>query len=292
MFGSVRPFLGKLSEEDRNTYAAYYCGLCETLHRRYGLISRFLLNYDMVFVALCKDDLSGTQFTVKNRGCIANPFKKKDILDATPGLDYAADVLVMLSYFKAMDNISDEKGAKRLGYILSKPFLHMKYRSAARKWPMLRQVIEKESMSQKAFEDAGADLDSVAMPTENMTRAIMESCTEDEEMLGRLGRFGFFLGRVIYLLDALEDMEEDRSRDRYNYFIKAGKSADEAREDCYMALGELAFWYDRLGMRQHSPILDNIIYMGLYRDIRLVNSQKEEEDGREIQSAGAGTRSE
>ena len=46
MFGYVRPSEARLSEADKERFAAAYCGLCRTLGERYGLASRFILNYD------------------------------------------------------------------------------------------------------------------------------------------------------------------------------------------------------------------------------------------------------
>ncbi|MBQ3393771.1 MAG: hypothetical protein IJG64_01295 [Oscillospiraceae bacterium] len=287
MLGSVRPVLDRLSEEDRQKYRAYYCGLCEVLGKRYGTLSRMLLNYDLVFIALCYDSLSGTDCSFVNKGCIANPIKKKDICLPTPGLEYASDVLTMLAYFKVLDDIEDEKPPKKLAYASRKPFLKGRFARAEKRWPLLAQVIRTESLSQKGRETPDASLDSVAMPTERMTQTILECCTEDEEKARTLGRFGFFLGRVIYLLDALVDMEDDLKEGRYNYFVINGISSDEARSECYMALGELAHWYDSVGFGINAPILDNIIYLGLYRDI--YRTQVKEENGREIQTAGTGT---
>ena len=52
MFGYVRPSEARLSEADKERFAAAYCGLCRTLGERYGLASRFILNYDFAFLAI------------------------------------------------------------------------------------------------------------------------------------------------------------------------------------------------------------------------------------------------
>ncbi len=287
MLGSVRPVLDMLSEKDRQQYRAYYCGLCEVLGKRYGTLSRMMLNYDLVFIALCYDSLADEEARYINKGCIANPIKKKDICLPTKGLEYASDVLTMLAYFKVLDNIEDERLPKKLAYVSVSPFLKSRFARAEKRWPLLAQVIRSESTSQKGLETPDASIDTVAMPTERMTQTILECCTEDEEKARALGRFGFFLGRVIYLLDALVDMEDDLKEGRYNYFNFNDISSDDARSECYMALGELAHWYDSVGFKKNSEILDNIIYLGLYRNI--YRTQVKEENGREIQTVGTGT---
>ena len=52
MFGYVRPSLPKLTEEDKRRFRAAYCGLCRALGERYGLPARFILNYDLTFLAV------------------------------------------------------------------------------------------------------------------------------------------------------------------------------------------------------------------------------------------------
>mgnify|MGYP000722478769 CR=1 FL=1 len=40
MFGYVRPSNDRLTEEERQTFQAAYCGLCHTLGKRYGAAGR------------------------------------------------------------------------------------------------------------------------------------------------------------------------------------------------------------------------------------------------------------
>ena len=44
MFGYVRPSLGRLTEEEKVRFQAAYCGLCRTMGRRCGAVSRLFLN--------------------------------------------------------------------------------------------------------------------------------------------------------------------------------------------------------------------------------------------------------
>ena len=59
MFGYVLPCKPELKVREWTRYRAYYCGLCKELGREYGLFSRFLLNYDLVLLALCADAARG-----------------------------------------------------------------------------------------------------------------------------------------------------------------------------------------------------------------------------------------
>ena len=59
MFGYVIPRKSELRVREWESYRAYYCGLCKELGREYGFLSRFVLNYDLVLLALTADSLAG-----------------------------------------------------------------------------------------------------------------------------------------------------------------------------------------------------------------------------------------
>ena len=60
MYGYVRPPLGILKEEETERFRRMYCGSCHTLGRRYGLASRFILNYDFTYLAILNIRVYGT----------------------------------------------------------------------------------------------------------------------------------------------------------------------------------------------------------------------------------------
>ncbi len=278
MLGNIRPYLPRLSRQAKTEYSAYYCGLCKSLGRQNGVISRFMLNYDMAFRAIIYDELQGAEYKVKRSGCFANPFKKKDILIPTAGTLYAADVLIMLAYFKLIDNIRDEKPLKKAGYKLLQPYFYFKYRQAAKRHPRLARELKQQSANQLQAENETADIDILSMPTAKMVKAILSRCATDENKLA-VSQFGFFLGRVIYLMDALIDRREDEKDNKFNIFNIKNYSEEEAKAECFMALGEMAHWYSRLDIKKHKEIADNIIYMSLARKIKFAGEEKVDNNG-------------
>ena len=52
MFGYVITNCKALSQEQQQRFRALYCGMCHTLHVRYGNLGRFTLSYDMTFLAM------------------------------------------------------------------------------------------------------------------------------------------------------------------------------------------------------------------------------------------------
>ena len=103
MFGIMRPE-GGCSNKDSSDYRfhrMHYCGVCKAMGNNYGHKSRFLLNYDSVFLAelltvLSNDDLGKWEnaFQAINK-CLTMP--KGDI---PLSLSYAADANVLLADLK------------------------------------------------------------------------------------------------------------------------------------------------------------------------------------------------
>lgn len=279
MFGYVLPSRPQMSQQDFETYRNIYCGLCKQLGKSFGQFSRFLLNYDLVLVALLADALSGEAGTVQNEGCVANPVAKHATLHKTGGLALAADGLILLSYHKLQDNLLDEKSGKYLLSWFAHPFLKSMYRKAAKRCPDIDAVLFEEMQRQQALEAAGCtNLDEACEPTAKMCAAIFLQTGRTNEEKAILERLGLFAGQIVYMLDAAEDFEDDVRQGRYNVLVLAGYSQEDAlsavRRRCNMAAGEIALCYNQLCFRQYKSILDNIFFLGLPQGIKLAGAKR------------------
>ena len=140
MFGYIRPLECELKVREQAEYRGIYCGLCKSIGRRYGQLERLTLSYDCAFLALTLMAINGdAKFTRGN--CGPRIYRgKRPIADASPTLDYAADVNVLLAWYKAADDADDEKSAKaaaarvalmRAAVILNAPTLPASEKAAA-----------------------------------------------------------------------------------------------------------------------------------------------------------------
>ena len=130
--------------------------------------------------------------------------------------------------------------------------------------------------------------------------AIFGGLTDDERQ-GDLKRFGYLLGRYIYLCDALDDVKDDFKKQNYNPLLnvfeidntKKEMSLEDydkikayVKDSINLTLGELAEVYVRLDLKMYKPIIDNIVYLGLKNVFELVeqgkfNRKKERKDDNE-----------
>ena len=119
MFGYILPHTCSLRVCENELYKATYCGLCKDLKKRFCNFSRLYLTYDMVFFAVFCISYFEEDISFEKRFCGIHPFKKRFCLKSSLSLKIAADISVILFYFKLKDNILDCKNIKKfLNYII------------------------------------------------------------------------------------------------------------------------------------------------------------------------------
>jgi hypothetical protein len=134
---------------------------------------------------------------------------------------------------------------------------------------------------QKAVEDKKSSLsDEAAEPTAKFLSEII-TLGGNEENRRILERFGYLLGRYIYLCDALDDLEDDVKKGNYNPFIYGGESAvSAAKSVLFMTTAELSDDLELLKLDKYKEIVENTVCLGLVAEVRRIIGRKGgEQDG-------------
>ena len=94
-----------------------------------------------------------------------------------------------------------------------------------------------------------------------------------------LRQMGMALGRFIYLADAAVDYRRDKRKGKYNPYLAMGISEDWPRWEEYLvlAIGRCTTEFEKLPLVQDKPLLDNILYSGVWSNFR--RRKKEGRDG-------------
>ena len=277
MYGYVRPLKGELKVREYEQYKAAYCGLCHQLKRRCGFAARFVVNYDFTFMAMLLSD-SDSVSTIHRR-CTASPFRKKCCLCAEPALDVAADYSVILAYWKLKDSIHDDSFLKKLYSRICLFLLLPAYRKAAGHAPAFNQCTRSNLENlQKIEAEKSASLDAAV----NCFARILESVSGDTDCDNRkriLSQIFYHIGRIIYILDAVDDLPEDFETGAYNpliyrFGLTDGTLTDDARKTVeltvHLSENALRSAFELLPVNSWTSILSNIIYDGLPWILRLV----------------------
>ncbi len=275
MFGYVTPLKDELKMREYNTFRAYYCGLCKVLGKQFNQLTRMGLNYDFTFLALLLSSLSSDIDQSRAEICIANPIKKKPVIQPNQFIEYSAHMSIVLVYFKLLDDWKDDKKITALIALLAylMPIRKTK-KNYNEKYVQIKQCLEKLAELEKRqcniideSADAFGKLMEVIFTYPNL---------EDENSIRILSWLGYNLGRWIYIIDAFHDIEKDIKQKQYNPVLLQYQY--EAEEDVHTfiervrepleisltyTLDNVAKSYELLEIKYNKGLLDNIIYMGL-----------------------------
>ena len=269
MFGYIRPLECELKVREQAEYRGIYCGLCKSIGRRYGQLERLTLSYDCAFLALTLMAINGdAKFTRGN--CGPRIYRgKRPIADASPTLDYAADVNVLLAWYKAADDAVDEKSTKAA---TARVALRRAYSKAARANPELdRQIGESMKRLHELEHEGCREVDEPSNAFGKLLSAVILNAPTLPDSERTAAQWMYYnLGKWIYLIDAWDDREKDEKNGNYNPFLLANMPVEQAEFLLNITRGEAQKGYDLLTLNQSSGLLDNIMRLGLYHTQRRV----------------------
>ncbi len=290
MFGYIKAFKPHMRMCEYDVYKGVYCGLCKTMGKRYGFAYRFSLSYDFTFLAFLSMSLKGESISLKEETCIAHPLKKSQCAKCDSGLNFPSAAAVIAVYHKVRDDKHDIGFKRKVLAFLLLPLLKPGYKKAKKEFPDLAVAVEDAMKSQFQIEDEkNSSIDIACEPTAKIMSAIAKEIAPDSEKAEELARFGYCLGRYVYMCDALDDLESDYKKKNYNALLlqkeitelneENKKYFEEiARNSINLTLGGLSDSYVELDVEKFKVILDNILYLGLNNTVnQIVNKEKHSE---------------
>lgn len=262
MFGYVVMNKPEIRFKDFDLYRSFYCGLCRELREKYGISGQITLTYDMTFVVVLLSALYEPPTQKGTTRCVIHPVCKQPVRK-NAATEYGADMNVLLTYYKCMDDWEDEKKFAALGYgkILQRKNNRLSYRYPE-KAEKIRKLLEKLSQMEKAGE---TDIDKMS----GCFGRIMEEifAWKKDVWESSLRRMGFYLGKFIYILDAYDDVEKDVKSGNYNPFAEKYimKGFDEqVRQLLIMMMAQTCREFEKLPIIKYTDILRNILYSGVW----------------------------
>ena len=250
MFGYVITNCKALTPEQQQRFRALYCGMCHTLHTRYGNVGRFTLSYDMTFLAMVLSALYEPEETVGRERCLPHPAKPHEYV-LNPAMEYAVDLNVALAYHKCADNWQDDHNP---AFAATKGLLSRAYRRTCGYQPQKCAAIQ-------AWMDG-----------------IREIEKRDDHWSEELRRMGDGLGRFIYFMDAYDDLEKDVRRDKFNP-LKSIRQQENyealCRDALTMMMADCADAFECLPIVRDADLIRNILYSGVWAKYNYIQSKKE-----------------
>ncbi len=242
VFGIIRPCRHRLSATLRTAWWAHLCGLCLTLRDQHGQLARAATNYDGLIISA----LVAAQSDTPDPRRVAGPCPLRGMRSAEvtvgEGARLAAAASLVLAAAKVRDHVDDGDGAfgrrpvAGTARLVANRWARQGARSGASvgfDTGVLLAAVDRQTEVER---DAGSgDLLMVTEPTETATA---EACAHTAVLAGRpanvapLREVGRLFGRVVHIVDAVEDLDEDREAGVWNPLTATGTSLAEARRLC------------------------------------------------------------
>ena len=276
MFGYIVPDKANLYVKDFQVYNAFYCSLCKALSREGNQLTRLSANYDATFFDIFIHSLLRKEVAIKSETCMI-AMKKKNVVKIDDLTIRVADVAVLLLYYSLTDDILDGKKSRR---IIRTSFV-LRTRKAKKREPIINTIIEESYKKLRELEKKQCtNIDKVADTSAKMLQDItcqFKTLTYEES------NFIYNIGKLIYLFDAVDDVEEDTKNKTYNPIILSYGSCVDKKEYLNEHKDEVSFLlnsaysrivecYDKMEVIEFEGILSNIIYLGIRNQIDTVLS--------------------
>lgn len=275
MFGYVTANWKELPADAQTRYSAVYCGICRDILTQASQTARLGLQYDMAFLALLEMSLYEPEEQCGSNPCILHPIRRKPWVDSE-AVRYAADMNIALSYYKALDDWQDEK---KLPAKVFADSMAGDMQGVAQRWP--RQCRAIADCIDRLSEMEAVGESNPDKPASCFGTLMGELMVWKEDLWApHLRSLGFYLGRFVYLVDAMLDWEKDEKRGSYNPF--RGKSRDNWESYLVLAMSGCTEAYEKLPLVQDKALLDNILYSGVWIQYRAKYAKEGQNDTRPL----------
>lgn len=271
MFGYVLPNKMELKVKEYELFKAYYCGVCKSIKKHFGQLPRMTLSYDMTFLAILLDSIEDERTSVQSERCFVHPNKKKPYVLDNKALSYAAFCNVALTYFKLVDDKEDDKS-------ITSSFLSFILKGYFKKFPKdsdkILLEVEKSLKDLSKLEKGGVaqSIDEISHPFAHLVGYLISVYNSNDENLYNLG---YNLGKWIYLIDAIDDLEKDMKKNKFNPlndilnkenlpYQEFRSSILERIEFNLTTCGRIAFnELNNINLKKNEEIIKNILSLGL-----------------------------
>lgn len=268
MFGYIKPYEPYLYKKDDVLYKALYCGICKSIGSTCGQMARFTLTYDIAFLSCFAHNLKGVDVKIEDEHCVVHPITKRPIAKSDEISHELAMVNVILARHKIIDDTIDRKKGFFKKFLFSKA-----YKKAKKVLPKIDDIVSLRYQELRSLETADNGLiDQVSEQFGLMLADISDEVFKEFKTENTRNLF-FYLGKWIYVIDALDDYDKDKKSGEYNPFvIRYGAESSESLIKLYGEDLDFAFNDIFCGIRDNfykiklsfnRDLLENILLRGI-----------------------------
>lgn len=208
---------------DTTQWRAHLCGLCLGLRDGQGQAARAATNTDALVLSVLTEAQSGAESRRTAGPCPLRGMRRAEVAAPdSPGIRLAATASLLLGAAKLRDHVEDRDGRALTRAPMTK--VSDRWADGARAQAALigldLEPLVTAIAAQGALErGAGLSLEELTAPTQLCAAELFAHTAvlaDRPDNVGPLREAGRHFGRIAHLADAVEDIEADRARGRYN----------------------------------------------------------------------------
>ncbi len=270
MLGYTLPYYNRLSPADNRLYRRYYCEGCHQLKAGFGITTTLTVNYDMTFNTILLNSIAGDVLDFEGT------HRKLCVLDAPKAdsdlMRRMAGYTLILTKWELADDEADSPSLKSKAAYMA---LRKGIEKAVALYPEYDRMVGEGFSKLRELEAQGCK-DAVLMGRtfgEGLIGALRDiageyACDDLDNVFRQLST-------VVYLMDSIDDLDEDYLKGTYNPFLPESgfvNSSDFRMKNVYELtsilnneVGALQESYSKVRpmMKASTGICDNIVYFGI-----------------------------
>ncbi|MFC9996463.1 DUF5685 family protein [Nocardia sp. NPDC127526] len=247
---------------DTTAWQTQMCGLCLGLRDGHGQLARAATNTDAIVLGVLTEAQQDRPAARTTAGpCPLRGMRRASVAPAdSPGIQLAATASLLLGAAKIRDHVDDGDTGRLSAGPLTRVSDRWRARAQAAAAPIdldIEPLIAAIESQARLENSADSRLDDLTAPTQLCAAelfahtAILAGKPENADALREAG---WHFGRIAHLADAIEDLDEDRERGRFNPLAATGTSAEQAHALLHESNSLLRAALTRVGLERAATV--------------------------------------
>lgn len=273
MLGYFRPTTSQISEDEKKLYKSIYCKLCKTIGKRYGKIDTLFIQHDLVFILLIIiENINFNEINFEKKSCTICSLKRIHIINdekLDDILNILADICVFTVYTAYINRMIDKKGNsiknKLFYYIYGKTFEKciINLNINKKEIEKLKEIIYKETHNNSNYVRTP---DAIIHP---MCEYYSDLIVYKLNMKVDLKVIPYNMCKIMYYIDALDDLNKDREDNKFNILNEIYESEHQVislvEKKVLDAISEIN---NSIVNNLHKNIIENVLNISILNKVK------------------------
>lgn len=274
MFGYLNVDKNSAEDKEKGLFGTFMCSLCLSTKRLFGNIKRLSVSNDINLFNVLFHSFLNEEVKVEMGKCVLSPFKDRPLIHPNALTDKLACYNMILIYYNLADDLLDERSpVKRIVFASFKKSIGVAKEKELGFYNAVKDEYEKLVALEK---NDCCVLDEVCHPFSEISRKLAV-CALGDRCTPRIEELCYNLGKWVYLIDALDDLQKDLNKKMYNPILKCfgydgesvnrfvKKNRNELDFVFYTALYKIAQCFNDMGLEKYVCVLKSVFHKSLRR---------------------------